>query len=141
MEPSKKATPYGLTPGDQPGGGSKPGEISPRFDVLQRQGVEVVTLLSRDVVDAHEIETLGAELQKHLAKDRPTKVVLDLNAVQHLSSAALSMLLVLKSSVEANGGALRLTNVHQDLQQIFKMTKLHKVLMIKKSVDAAIASF
>ncbi len=141
MEPSKNATPYGLTPGDQQHQVARPGETSPRFDVLQRQGVEVITLLSRDVVDAHKIETLGAELQKHLAKDRPTKVVLDLNAVQHLSSAALSMLLVLKSSVEANGGALRLTNVREDLQQIFKMTKLHKVLTIKKSVDAAIASF
>jgi anti-sigma B factor antagonist len=143
MAPTGKPDPYKIQ-GDASGQGQAPSTrsdpIDPKFDVLDRRGILVITLLKSNVLDSHEIESLGTELQNFLSKKPAAKVVLDLHGVQHLSSAALGMLLSLKSRIESTGGALRLANVRDELQEIFKLTKLHKVLTIKESVDAAAAS-
>ena len=112
----------------------------PAFDVLEDRGIHVVTLLRGQILDASEIETLGASLKNYFAKKPRAKVVLDMQAVHHLSSAALGMLVMLKNTIEGGGGALRLAGVREDLQEIFKITKLHKFLMIKDNVSAAKAS-
>ena len=146
--PSSKADPYAVdnsaasapqTPGGPPPAVSmRTGE--PAFDVLEDRGIHVVTLLKGQILDAREIETLGVNLRSYFANRQRAKVVLDMNAVHHLSSAALGMLVMLKSTIEAGGGKFRLAGVREDLQKVFSITKLDKVLTIKENVTAAKAS-
>ena len=63
-----------------------------------------------------------------------------MQGVQYLSSAALGMLLTLRTAIDSNGGALRLANVKDDIQMVFKITKLDKLITIKENTIAAIAS-
>ena len=149
IAPASKPDPYAVdsaaaAPGAKAPGGS-PASSSmrtgdPAFDVQEDRGIHVVTLLRGQVLDASEIETLGANLKNYFATKQRAKVVLDMQAVHHLSSAALGMLVMLKTTIEGGGGALRLAGVRADLQEIFKITKLHKFLMIKDNVSAAKAS-
>ena len=140
MASDHKPDPYDLGQSSEPKRVEPKRRSEPRFDALERRGLHVITLLDRDVLDAHEIEELGSELNAYCKKKHGAKVILDMQCVRHLSSAALGMLLVLKSTTEGNGGALRLANVTPEIQKIFKMTKLHKVLIVKESVEAAAAS-
>jgi len=141
MSPIEKPDPYRVDTGAAPkASGGAPRAINPSFDVLENRGIHVVTLLRGEMLDAHEIETLGAELQNYFKKKPRAKVVLDMHGVRHLSSAALGMLISLKTAIEGSGGQLVLAGLRDELYQIFKMTKLHKVLSIKENVNAATAS-
>lgn len=141
MTPIEKPDPYAVDTGTaKTAGGGAPRAINPSFDVLENRGIQVVTLLRSQMLDAHEIETLGTDLQNCFKKKQRAKVVLDMHGVQHLSSAALGMLISLKSTIESTGGKLVLAGLRDDLYQIFKITKLHKVLTIKENVNAAMAS-
>jgi anti-sigma B factor antagonist len=120
------------------GDAAKPAAPTPRFSSQRRGEVCVVTLSRPDVLDSVYIDQLGADLQKHVSGDKPPRLVLDLSNVHHLSSAALGMFLVLKNSVETRGGGLCIAAVKDDLMQVFKLTKLHKVLRICNDADQAV---
>lgn len=140
---TRKPDPYKLD--DAASGGKKAAFAGPprgeaRFDVLEKRGIHIVTLLQANVLDAHEIQELGDDLNKFVARKHAMKVVVDMGGVQHLSSSALGMLITLKSTIEGYGGAVRLANVKDNLKEIFKMTRLDKVIQIKDNVDAAAAS-
>ena len=137
-----KQEPYGL---DQGAGGedhvgSRQSNLGSRFDVLEQRGVFIITLLNAEILDAHEIDHLGDDLQKFVDGKRSAKIVIDMQGVQFLSSAALGMLLTVRTAIDSSGGALRLANVRDDIQEVFKITKLDKVLTIKENTSAAIAS-
>ena len=137
-----KHEPYGLDQrtGGEERVGSRQTNLGSRFDVLDQRGVYIITLLNAEILDAHEIDQLGDDLQKFVGGKRSAKVVIDMQGVRFLASAALSMLLTVRTVIDSNGGALRLANVRDDLQQVFKITKLDKVLTIKENTNAAIAS-
>ena len=62
-------------------------------------------------------------------------------SINHLSSAALGMLVTLKSNSDAAGGRLCLSGIQHDLMKIFKLTKLNKVLEIHESAVMNLESF
>jgi len=144
--PASKPDPYAVdnsaappAPGGPPPAASmRTGD--PTFDVQEDRGIHVVTLLRSQILDAREIETLGTNLRGYFANKQRAKVVLDMTAVHHLSSAALGMLVMLKSTIEGGAGKFRLAGVREDLQKVFTITKLDKVLTIKENVTAAKAS-
>ena len=141
MSPIEKPDPYKIDDTTAaPPGAAGPRDINPSFDVRENRGVYVVTLLRSEMLDQHEIDTFGGDLERYFAKKQRAKVILDMHGVHHLSSAALGMLLTLKTTIESTGGALRLAGIRDDLLQVFKLTKLHKVLKIKENVSAAMAS-
>jgi stage II sporulation protein AA (anti-sigma F factor antagonist) len=87
----------------------------------------VVTLEDSSLVDAYEIDQLGQELNHLVEKKDRRIIVLDLSKVVHLSSHALSILLVLRKKIEDVKGALVLCGVSKDLKKLFKVTSLHKI--------------
>lgn len=148
MDPSKNTDPYAVergagksTKASIPSTDRAAGAVSAKFETTVQDGVHVIRLSSGEVLDAFEIETLGQEIQAYLhAADSP-RAVIDLTNVRLLSSAALGMLLSLKSQAQAKGGGLCLAHVRDELKQVFKLTKLNKVLKIHKDLDAAVRSF
>jgi anti-sigma B factor antagonist len=110
------------------------------FNSHVRDGVHIVGLTRADVLDAGYIEAVGDDIYHHIKQFDAPRVVMNLDNVRHLSSAALSMLIALKKVVEKQGGAICLANVSDDIMQIFKITKLHKLMKIHKSTDKAIES-
>ncbi len=144
MKPSKKPDPYSLDSGEEAQTADLPAttaSASEKFSATLRGNVHVITLSKGNVLDAFEIDALGKELQAYIQSAGTPNLVVDLSNVHHLSSAALGMLVTLKSNADAHGGGLHLANVRDDLKKIFKITKLHKVLKIHKDVDAASKSF
>ncbi|MHC5023034.1 MAG: STAS domain-containing protein [Planctomycetota bacterium] len=153
MKPSHKPDPYALA---APGSTKKPAaaDASPgapaaaptpagdapsaRFSTHLTGGVHVITFSRADVLDAQYIDQLGADLKDYVTPIPTPRVVLDLDPVRFMSSAALGMLLVVRSAVEDRGGKIGLANVHPDIVQVFKITKLHKVLKIHDTTEKAV---
>jgi anti-sigma B factor antagonist len=146
MKPSKNPDPYALDAAGMANDAettAKPASsaASDKFSTMVRDNVHIVTLTNENVLDAFEIESLGAALRAYVESSDTANLVIDLSKVEHLSSAALGMLVTLKSTAESGGGSLRLANVRHDLKKIFKLTKLDKVLKIHDDVESAVRSF
>ena len=56
---------------------------------------------------------------------RPSKLVLDLRGVGHLTSAMIGKLVVLNKAMSARGGDLVFCNVSSNIYEVFKIMKLH----------------
>ena len=101
----------------------------------------VVEFNGPDVIEASEIKHAGDEIYHYLKDLQGVKLVLDFNRVKHLSSAALGMIIALNKVIDQRDGQIRIANVGSEIEKIFKMTKLNKLMQIVDGTQAAIDSF
>ena len=142
MSETKKPDPYAVQ-GARSDAVNAPTPRAPtqRFSARIQDGVHVIRFEQSNVLDAHEIEQLGDDIYHHLKPVDTPRVVIDLENVEHFSSAALGMLIALrKIVVDKKGGGLGIANLRADLRPIFTMTKLDKLLTIHDSTEQAINS-
>ena len=108
-----------------------------RFD----GGLSVVEFADRRILDELCIQEIQDELSKLVESDSPGNVLLSFKNVEHLSSAALGMLITLQKRVEEHQGKLKLSDINTQIYEVFKITRLNKVFEIHPSVEKARASF
>ena len=122
------------------GSGSRPPGISSRFGVATRGAVHVITFTRGDLLDAHDIAQLGEDLVAYARLQGEPRLVVDMENVNQLSSAALSMIVTLKSNVEGLGGRLRLAAVGPEPRRVLRLSTLDEVIEVHTTVDDAVAS-
>lgn len=103
-------------------------------------GYLVVRLRDRHILDEMLIRTLGEELDAVLADASQSHVVLDFSQVEHLSSSALGMLITLNSRLQDRSGGLCLTHVNETIGEVFRITRLDRVLHLEPDVASARAA-
>ncbi len=111
------------------------------FTIRTVDGADVVEFNRPNVVDEAEIKQAGDEIYHYLKERDRIKLVLDFHRVQHLSSAALGMIVALNKVIGQRTGQLRVAAVNDDIQKVFKLTRLHKLVKITTTADDAIESF
>jgi anti-sigma B factor antagonist len=124
----------------EPGTPAMP-EPTQRLNVTEHKDVKVVDFVDSKILDEANI----AEIGHHLigiaeAGDRP-KLLLDFGNVDHLSSAALGMLINVNNRVKQQNGQLRLSNIRPQIMEVFEITKLNKLFKILPTRAEALASY
>ena len=100
-------------------------------------GYVLARLLDRHILDEREIRSLGEELDQ-VVNDAPSAfLVLDFSDVEHLSSSALGMLITLNSRLQERSGGLCLAHVAGTIGEVFRITRLDKVLHIEPDLASA----
>lgn len=107
--------------------------------VENRDEAIIGRIVDRDVIDPGRIERIRAELQSITENTETPRLVLSFRNVEHMSSAAISMLVTLHRDIAARGGKLALSGISKDLMQMFKITRLDKLLKIHDTSGQAIA--
>ncbi len=74
-------------------------------------------------------------------QDGRTQIILDFSLVEYLSSAALGKLITMNKKVESAGGVCALCNIQKDILDVFKITRLDKVLTLCGDIDNALSKF
>ena len=116
-------------------------ESMPPVAVIQEKDVRVVEFQNNKILDEGNIEDIRVTLDALIDEgDRP-KMVLDFCNVDHLSSAALGMLINTNNRVREKNGMLRLTNIKPQIFEVFVITKLNKLFKITATRAEALASF
>jgi anti-anti-sigma factor len=118
-------------------GGGKAGQA---FSVIVHGGVHVIVLSKHRMLGTFESGPLGAELRSYIDTLEAPRVVLDLAGVEHLSSAALGMLVTTATTTTARGGRICLANLRDDVHVLLRMVKLDRIFAIHPSTDAAVRS-
>ena len=99
----------------------------PRFRYLRtdvQQGVLVLTPTPTRLEGDAMADALTEEMRTALAQAGTDKVVVNLEHVEFLTSAAFRPLLALRRQLQADGGRLVLCNLCQPILEVFDLTRL-----------------
>ncbi len=112
-----------------------------RLNVSQHKDVNVVEFTESKILDEMNITEIGNALAALIeSKDRP-KVMLDFSNVDHLSSAALGMLINVNNKIKQQNGQMRLSNIKPQIMEVFVITKLNRLFRISPTRAEALGSF
>ena len=114
------------------------------YNVRQARGVTVVDLTGR--LTLNDTITSGSnlalrELIRDLVKHGHTKILLNLRDVTHLDNASIGELFSSFTTVQNQGGVLKLTNPTERVRNLLRLTKLNTVLDVIENEPAAVQSF
>jgi anti-sigma B factor antagonist len=116
-------------------------ESTPSLSVSQQKDIRVVEFTNNRILDEANIKEIGDGLGA-LIEERPNpKLLIDFGTVDHLSSAALGMLINVNKRVKEKNGQLRLTNIRPQIYEVFVITKLNKLFRILPTRQEGLASF
>lgn len=93
------------------------------------------------ILDELVIRQCQDELIRMLEKTQEQNVILDFRFVKFLSSSALGMLIRVQKRCKEFKIALKLCNIDKEIEKVFKITGLNKILDICPTNDEAAASF
>lgn len=113
--------------------------------VRQLGTITVVEFLDRRLIDTARIEALGAQIVELInanptAPGSPLKLLINFEKVEYLSSTMLNVLIGIDNAVKRAKGQLVLANLDPELQKVFKLMKLDKVMKICKTTDEAVST-
>ena len=116
-------------------------ERKQRLILEPRGDVTIVSFLDKKILDEVHIQEIGEELFEAIEKKGKTKMLLNFENVDYLSSAALGKLITLNKRLKEENGHLKLCNIKENIYEVFRITKLNKIFEIYDSEEAALAKF
>ena len=118
-----------------------PDDKMPPVAVSQTKDIRIVEFQNHKILDEGNIADIGITLNAMIEETPSPKMLLDFVNVDHLSSAALGMLINANNKIKQKNGALRLTNIKPQILEVFVITKLNKLFRILPTREEALASF
>ena len=97
--------------------------------------------MEKALIDQANIERMGEELDQLVKKSGHPKFVVSFSNVQNVSSAVLGVLIALHKQILGMKGELRLAAIPNQIMEVFKLTRLNKMLKIFKTTEAALKKF
>ena len=108
---------------------------------LKKAMCGVVEFTNNKILDEANIAEIGGTLNAMIDEEEAPKMLLDFANVDHLSSAALGMLINANNRIRQKNGQLRLANIKPQIMEVFVITKLNKLFKILTTREEAQASF
>ena len=116
-------------------------DTTPPVSVQNQKDISVVQFTNNRILDEANIADIGSTLKVLIEEKEQPKLLLDFSTVDHLSSAALGMLINANNSIKQRNGQLRLTNIKPQIYEVFVITKLNKLFRILPDRTEALKSF
>ncbi len=103
--------------------------------------VSIVEFADRKILEEISIAEIGEELALLVDNEPEARILLSFKNVEHLSSAALGMLITLNKKIEQHGGKLVLSDIAPQIYEVFKITQLNKLFSIYETTERALSTF
>ncbi len=114
---------------------TKPLTVTPVKDV------SVVEFTNNRILDESVLEDIRGTLGQLVEAAPVPKLLLDFGHVDHMSSAALGLLINMHKSIREKNGQLRLCAIQPQIYEVFVTTKLNKVFRVLNTRAEAMESF
>jgi anti-sigma B factor antagonist len=112
------------------------------LDIEDKDDVVVVTFKQARITDEGSIQQIGDEfktLTMEAAADK--KLLLNFQRVEHMSSSMIGQIVKLHKQCNNDKIKLKLCSISPNIVEIFRITRLDKLLDIRKDEEDAINSF
>jgi anti-sigma B factor antagonist len=107
----------------------------------QRRYADTLVLSLAGRLDHDSCETFGAELQSFLDGARPGRpIVLDLSALEYVSSAGLRLLMLAGKQASAQGAKIMIAAMRPLVAEIFHISRFTMLFEIHPGVREALSS-
>jgi len=116
-------------------------ETKANLKITKEGQVYVVEFEDRKILDELAITQIGEQLSELVASEPGIRLLLNFKNVEHLSSAALGMLITLEKQVKEERGRLKLSNIRPQIFEVFKITRLNRLFEIHDTAEAALQAF
>ena len=103
--------------------------------------IKVVEFTESRILDEANIAEIGNRVNGLIDGAAKPRILLDFSGVDHLSSAALGMLISANNRIRDKNGELRLCSIKPPILEVFSITKLDKLFKIYPDRKAALNSF
>lgn len=103
--------------------------------------VKIVEFSDQKILDELCIAEIQEELTQIVKETAQIKLLLSFNHVDHLSSAALGVLITLNKQVKECKGTLKLSDISPPIFEVFKITRLNKLFDIHDTAELALSSY
>jgi anti-sigma B factor antagonist len=115
--------------------------MSGRMQTASRQigGISVVDV--QGGITFGEGSAMLREVVTSLLEKGNKKILLNLGRVQYIDSSGLGELVRTHTTLQRQGGQLKMVNLNQKVQDLLKATGLHKVFDVQKDEASAVQSF
>jgi anti-sigma B factor antagonist len=107
--------------------------------ITERGDVAVVEFQDRKILEELLITKIGDQLTELAASKPSIRLLLSFRNVEHLSSAALGMLITLHHQIKKKDGRLMLADINPQIFQVFEITKLNRLFEIFPTSEQALA--
>jgi len=114
---------------------------SAHLRIRRADGVSVAEFADRKILEELSIQEIEEELGQLVESEPGIRLLLSFRNVDHLSSAALGMLVTLNKKVKEQSGSLKLSDINRQIFEVFKITRLNRVFEIHDTADDALAGF
>ena len=115
-----------------------PDEAQGNLAITERNNVTVVEFQDRKILEEILITQLGEQLDQLIGSQFRVQLLLTFKNVEHLSSAALGMLITLHNKVKETQGRLMLSDINPQIYQVFEITKLDRLFEIHPTAQQAL---
>jgi len=111
------------------------------LSITESNDVRIVEFADRKILEELSISEIGDELARLIEGESGVRLLLNFKNVEHLSSAALGMLITLNRKISEQSGTLKLSDISPQIYEVFKITRLNKLFDIYDTSEQALASF
>lgn len=116
-------------------------DASPPVAVVTHGPIRIVEFVQSKILDEANIAEIGTRVNEQIDAESRPRLLLDFRNVDHLSSAALGMLINANNRIREKNGELRLCDIKRQILEVFTITKLDKLFRIYPNRQAALESF
>ena len=111
--------------------------------MLTRSEGDVLIAYFQDVriIDETRIESLGTELVTLLSEKANDRIILNFKNVGFMSSAMIGKLISFGKKCREQNVALRITDITENVEEVFKLMRLEKVFDIDPDEETALEKF
>jgi len=117
-----------------------PEESQGHLAVTEKNNVTVVEFQDRKILEELLITQIGEKLDQLVGSQYRVQLLLTFKNVEHLSSAALGMLITLHNKVKETDGRLMLSDINPQIFQVFEITKLDRLFEIHPTAQQALGT-
>jgi anti-sigma B factor antagonist len=107
------------------------------FTLQPIKDVMVVEFRAPSLMDAVVLDKTGQRLYHLIEKEDRRKIILDFSSVQYVSSQAIGIIVNMNKKLGALKGKMILCGIGPRLQELLRITRLDKVLVIKPTQSDA----
>jgi anti-sigma B factor antagonist len=114
---------------------------TPRIDVREVDGVAVVRFRDHHLFDERTVRDVADQIAASLPNDgSPIRLVLDFTDVALISSSLLSKLILLQRRIDSTHGKLRLCEMSNVVQSVFRTSNLDRLFTIDRDQRSAVSA-
>ena len=111
------------------------------LEIVESGDVTVARLREERITDGEKLRILAEELAALVDWEGRNRILINLDAVEYLSSSAIGALVVLRKRALSKESVVKLCGLRPDIHEVFSITQMDQLFDIRVSEEEGLSAF